>query len=121
MRFMMILYDAPPSPSAEALAKAMEYNKSLQKAGVLLAIHGLSDPSTAARISYSDGKAMVTDGPYAEAKEVIAGYWIIQTRSREEAIEWAKRAPVGNNDIIEVRQIFEMGNSPEDEEGSRRL
>ena len=65
-------------------------------------------------ISFSDGKATVTDGPFSEAKEVIGGYWIIQVRSREEAIEWARRAPMSNNEIIEVRQIHEMGDFPED-------
>ena len=101
MRFMMIVipkgYEtaAPDAvPSAEAVAKMMEYNKSLQKAGVLLALDGLFPPSTGARVSYTDGKATVTDGPFAEAKEAIGGYWIIQVRSREEAIEWAKRAPM---------------------------
>jgi hypothetical protein len=101
-------------PSAEAVAKMMEYNKNLQKAGVLLALDGLLPPSTGARVSYTDGKATVTDGPFAEAKEAIGGYWIIQVRSREEAIEWAKRAPMANNEIIEVRQIHEMGDFPAD-------
>ncbi|QEE29093.1 YciI family protein [Terriglobus albidus] len=121
MRFMMIVIpkgyeSAPPGtiPSAEAVAKMMEYNRSLQKAGVLLALDGLLPPSTGARISYTGGKATVTDGPFAEAKEVIGGYWIIQVRSREEAIEWARRAPMGNNEIIEVRQIQEMSDFPED-------
>lgn len=121
MRFMMIVIpkgyeSAAPNaaPSAEAVAKMMEYNRSLQKAGVLLALDGLRPPSTGARISYTDGKATVTDGPFAEAKEVIGGYWIIQVRSREEAIEWARRAPMGNNEIIEVRQIQEMSDFPED-------
>jgi hypothetical protein len=121
MRFMMIVipkgYEqaAPDAvPSTEAVAKMMEYNKSLQKAGVLLALDGLFPPSTGARVSYSDGKATVTDGPFGEAKEVIGGYWIIQVRSREEAIEWAKRAPMSKNEIIEVRQIHEMGDFPED-------
>ena len=81
-------------PSAEAVAKMMEFNKSLQKSGVLLALDGLLPPSTGARVSYTDGKATVTDGPFADAKEVIGGYWIIQVRSREEAIEWARRAPM---------------------------
>ena len=121
MRFMMIVIpkgyesaapDAMPSP--EAVAKMQEYNQSLQKAGVLLALDGLFPPSTGARISYSDGKASVTDGPFPEAKEVIGGYWIIQASSREEAIEWARRAPMSNNEIIEVRRIFEMGDFPED-------
>ena len=71
-------------------------------------------PSTGARLSYADGTATVTDRPFAEAKEAIGGYWIIQVRSREEAIEWAKRAPMANDEIIEVRQIHEMGDFPED-------
>jgi hypothetical protein len=121
MRFMMMVMprgyesSAPDAvPSAEAVAKMMEYNKSLQQAGVLLALDGLLPPSTGARISFSDGKATVTDGPFAEAKEVIGGYWIIQVRSREEAIEWARRAPMANNEIIEVRQIYEIRDFPED-------
>ncbi len=119
MRFMMLVipkgYEtAPPdaAPSADAVAKMMEYNKNLQKAGVLLALDGLLPPSTASRVSYKDGKATVTDGPFAEAKEGIGGYWIIQVRSREEAIEWARRAPMDNNGIIEVRQIQEMADFP---------
>jgi len=120
MRFMMMVipkgYEsaAPDAvPTAEAVAKMMEYNKALQKAGALLAMDGLFPPSTGARLSYADGKATVTDGPFAEVKEVIGGYWIIQVRSREEAIEWAKRAPM-SNEIIEVRQIHEMSDFPED-------
>jgi hypothetical protein len=121
MRFMMIVipkgYEtaaADAAPSAEAVAKMMEYNKSLQKAGVLLGLDGLFPPSTGARVSYTDGKAAVTDGPFPDAKEAIGGYWIIQVRSREEAIEWARRAPMANNEIIEVRQIYEMGDFPRD-------
>ena len=121
MRFMMMVipkgYEsaAPDTvPSAEAVAKMTEYNKALQRAGVLLALDGLFPPSTGARISYTDGKATVTDGPFAEAKEVIGAYWIIQVRSREEAIEWAKRAPMSDNEVIEVRQIHEMPDFPPD-------
>jgi hypothetical protein len=121
MRFMMMVipkgYEsaAPDAvPSAEAVAKMMEYNRKLQAAGVLLALDGLFPPSTGARVSYADGKATVTDGPFAETKEVIGGYWIIQVRSREEAIEWDKRAPMSNNEIVEVRQIHEMSDFPED-------
>ena len=121
MRFMMIVipkgYETAAGdavPSAEDAAKMMEYNKSLQKAGVLLGLDGLLPPSTGARVSYTDGKATVTDGPFAEAKEAIGGYWIIQARSREEAIEWARRAPMSNKEIIEVRQIFEMSDFPAD-------
>ncbi|HEY6400755.1 MAG TPA: YciI family protein [Blastocatellia bacterium] len=121
MRFMMMVipegYEsaAPDTvPRAEAVAKMTEYNKALQRAGVLLALDGLFPPSTGARISYTDGKATVTDGPFAEAKEVIGAYWIIQVRSREEAIEWAKRAPMSDNEVIEVRQIHEMPDFPDD-------
>ncbi len=121
MRFMMMVIPAgygsaapDASPSAELVAKMMEYNKSLQKAGVLLSLDGLFPPSTGARISYKGGKPRVTDGPFAESKEVVGGYWIIQVPSRDEAIEWAKRAPMQNDDIIEVRQIQEMSDFPED-------
>jgi hypothetical protein len=121
MRFMMIVipqgYESAAAgtvPTAEAVAKMMEYNKSLQKAGILLALDGLHPPSTGARIYHAQGKATVTNGPFAEAKEVIGGYWIIQVNSREEAIEWAKRAPMSDNDVIEVRQIQEMADFPAD-------
>jgi len=121
MRFMMIVIpkgyeNAAPDavPSAEAVAKMMEYNKSLQNAGVLLALDGLFPPSTGARISFASGSATVTDGPFPETKEVIGGYWIIQASSRQEAIEWARRAPMSGNEIIEVRQIHEMSDFPED-------
>jgi hypothetical protein len=114
-RFMMILYpkgyeSAAPDklPDMDAAMRTMEYNMSLQKAGVLLACDGLFPPSAGARISYPGGKATVTDGPFAEAKEAVGGYWILQVRSREEAIEWFKRAPVADGDMIEVRQFFEM-------------
>ena len=123
MRFMMIMipkgYETAEGfmdgvPIVEAAAKMMEYNRSMQKAGVLLALDGLFPPSTGARVSFTEGKATVTDGPFAEAKEVIGGFWIVQARSREEAIEWAKRAPMANNEIVEVRQIHEVSNFPAD-------
>jgi len=121
MRFMMIVIpkgyeEAAPEavPSAEAVARMMEYNKSLQQAGVLLSLDGLLPPSAGARVSFRDGKATVTDGPFAETKEVVGGYWILQVASREEAIEWAKRAPMSNSEIIEVRQIYEMSDFPAD-------
>ena len=117
MRFMMMVipegYEPDAVPTAAALAKMLEYNKALQKAGVLLALDSLFPPSTGARISYADGKPTVTDGPFAETKEVIGSYWIIQVRSREEAIEWARRAPMSNNEVIEVRRIHELPDSSE--------
>jgi hypothetical protein len=121
MRFMLIVIpkgyeNAAPSaaPSADAVAKMMKYNESLKSAGALLALDGLLPPSTGARVSFADGSPKVTDGPFPEVKEPVGGYWMIQARSREEAIEWAKRAPMSANEIIEVRQIQEMSDFPED-------
>jgi hypothetical protein len=101
-------------PDAAAVAAMMKYNESLQKAGVLLALDGLHPPSTGARVSFPGGKPKVTDGPFAEAKEVLGGYWMIQVKSREEAIEWASRCPGSENEVIEVRQVQEMADFPAD-------
>jgi len=121
MRFMMLMipkgYEsaAPDAmPSAEAVAAMMKYNESLKKAGVLLALDGLHPPSTGARVTFPDGKPHVTDGPFAEVKEVLGGYWMIQVRSREEAIEWAKRCPASSNETIEIRQVQELADFPPD-------
>jgi len=101
-------------PDAKAVEAMMKYNESLQKAGVLLALDGLHPPAMGARVSFSGGKPIVTDGPFAEAKEVLGGYWMIQVKSRAEAIEWAKRAPMLDGDIIEVRQVQEISDFPPD-------
>jgi len=101
-------------PDAEAVAAMMKYNESLQKAGVLLALDGLHPPSMGARVSFPGGKPKVTDGPFAEAKEVVGGYWMIQVKSKEEAIEWASRCPAGDNEVIEVRQVQELSDFPAD-------
>ena len=121
MRFMMLMIpkgyeSAAPGtmPDAKAVEAMMKYNEALQKAGVLLALDGLHPPSMGARVSFEGGKPKVTDGPFAEAKEVLGGYWMIQVRSREEAIEWAKRCPGGPNEIIEIRQVQEMADFPAD-------
>ena len=121
MRFMMLVIpkgyeNAAPGtmPDAKAVEKMMKYNESLQRAGVLLALDGLHPPSMGARVNFHDGKPTVTDGPFSEAKEVLGGYWMIQVKSREEALEWAKRAPMSNNEIIEVRQVVEMAEFPPD-------
>jgi hypothetical protein len=119
MRFMMLMLpkgyeNAKPGtlPDAKAIARMMKYNESLQKAGVLLALDGLHPPSMGARVSFPSGKAKVTDGPFAEAKEVIGGYWIIQVKSKAEALEWASRCPGSDNEVIEVRQMLEMSDFP---------
>jgi hypothetical protein len=121
MRFMMLMipkgYEkAKPGtmPDAKAVSAMMKYNESLQKAGVLLALDGLHPPSMGARVSFSGGKPQVTDGPFAEAKEIVGGYWMIQVKSREEAIEWAKRCPGSENEIIEIRQVQEFSDFPAD-------
>src|SRR5207249_9306818 len=80
----------------------------------LLALDGLHPPSMGARVSFSGGKPKVTDGPFAEAKEIVGGYWMIQVKSREEAIEWAKRCPGSENETIEIRQVQEFSDFPAD-------
>ena len=121
MRFMMLMipkgYEtaAPGAmPDAKGVAAMMKYNESLQKAGVLLALDGLHPPSMGARVSFSGGKPKVSDGPFAEAKEVLGGYWMIQVKSKEEAVEWASRCPASDNEVIEVRQVQEMSDFPAD-------
>lgn len=121
MRFMMLVIpkgyeSATPDtmPDAAQVAEMMKYNESLANAGVLLALDGLQPPSAGARVSFAGGKPKVTDGPFAEAKECVGGYWMIQVKSREEAIEWAKRAPMSDNEIIEVRGVHEMEDFPAD-------
>ena len=119
MKFMMLMipkgYEkAEPGamPSAEAVSAMMKYNESLEKAGVLAALDGLHPPSEGVRVSFAGGKPSVTDGPFAETKEVIGGYWMIQVKSKEEAIEWAKRCPASQNEGIEVRQVQEFSEFP---------
>jgi hypothetical protein len=99
-------------PSVEAVTAMTKYNEELTTAGVLLAVDGLHPPSTGVRVSFPDGKATVTDGPFAEAKEVIGGYWLIDVKSKEEAVEWAKRCPGGEREVVEVRPVFEMDDFP---------
>jgi hypothetical protein len=120
MRFMMLMipkgYEtAPPGTMPEdqkAIDAMMAYNESLQKAGVLISADGLHPPSMGARVSFKGGKPKVTDGPFAEAKEVLGGYWIIDVPSRADAIAWASRCPGSDNEIVEVRQIQEIGDFP---------
>jgi hypothetical protein len=116
MRFMMFMIpnisDDDWMPSVEAVEAMSKYNEELTKAGVLLALDGLHPPGAGARVSFPGGKATVTDGPFAEAKEMIGGYWLIDVKSREEAIEWAKRVPAADGPVVEVRQIFELEDFP---------
>jgi len=119
MRFMLLMipkgYEkAEPTalPSPEMIAEMMKYNEALTKAGVLLSLDGLHPPSKAVRLTFAAGKATVTDGPFAEAKEAVGGYWLIQVKSREEAVQWASRCPAQDGDVIEVRQVQDMADFP---------
>ena len=126
MRFMMFMYpeieerewlggESDSAVTAEQVAAMGRYNEELRRAGMLLALDGLHPPgSDGATVAFdADGASTVTDGPYAEAKEVVGGYWVIQARSKEEAVEWASRCP-GENCRIEVRRVFELEDFPQD-------
>src|SRR5712692_2229742 len=115
MRFMMLMiplgYEtAPPDVKLdpERVSAMMKYNEALKDAGVLITLDGLHPPSMGARVSFATGEPVVTDGPFTEAKEVLGGYWMIEVKSREEAIAWAKKCPASENEIIEIRQVQEM-------------
>ncbi|MGV8839845.1 MAG: YciI family protein [Bauldia sp.] len=122
MRFMMLMIPAGYETAApgtmptdvDAVSAMMKYNESLQRAGVLLAADGLHPPSSGVRVSFKGGKPKVVDGPFAEAREVLGGYWMIDVKSREEAIEWAKRCPGSDTEVIEVRQVQEMSDYSDD-------
>jgi hypothetical protein len=120
MRFMMLMFPSEKAekgamPDAKSVETMMKYNEDLAKAGVLLSLDGLHPTSQGARITWDEaGKPIVTDGPFAESREVIGGYWIIQVKSRDEAIEWARRVPAFDARKVELRQIFEMTDFPAD-------
>ncbi len=124
MRFMMLMIPsvyqgkegqtiaADFSPSAEDVAEMTKYNEELARAGVLIGLDGLHPTLKGARISFHDGKARVTDGPFIEAKDVLGGYWLINVKSKEEAISWARRCPAQDGDVIDIRQVFELSEFP---------
>ena len=121
MRFMMLMiqlgYEAAPPDvklDPERVAAMMRYNEALKDAGVLITLDGLHPPSMGARVSFPHGKPVVTDGPFTESKEVLGGYWMIEVASRQEAIDWAKKCPASENEIIEIRQVQEMSDFPPD-------
>lgn len=121
MRFMMLMipkgYEkaAPGTmPDPKRVAAMMDYNESLKKAGVLITLDGLHPPSVGARVSFSGGKPTVVDGPFIESKEVLGGYWMIQVESKQEAVDWASRCPASENETIEIRQVQEFSEFPED-------
>jgi hypothetical protein len=124
MRFMMFIYPKAQGktggnagdwmPPAEAVAAMTKYNDELTKAGVLLSLDGLHSPDQAVRVQFPSGKPpVVTDGPFTEAKEMIGGYWVLDVKSQDEAVEWAKRCPIGEGAAeLELRQVFEMSDFP---------
>jgi predicted lactoylglutathione lyase len=121
MRFMMLMIpkgyesaDENEMPPADHVAEMMKYNEELQKAGILLSIDGLRPPAAGARVSFDTGKPVVTDGPFAEVKECLGGYWMIDVKDQATAIEWAKKCPGTPNEVIEIRQVQEMEDFPED-------
>lgn len=112
MRFMLFVKgnevtEGGAMPDEETLAAMTSYNEELAKAGVLLDLAGLQPTSKGALIAYSGKKRTITDGPFTEAKEVVAGYWLLETKTKDEAIEWAKRVPFEEG-VVELRQVFEL-------------
>lgn len=118
MRFVMFMYpgikEEDWEPSAADVEAMGRYNEELRRAGMLLSLDGLHPPGEGARVTFSADANTVTDGPFAEAKEVVGGYWLIQARSKEEAVEWARRCPANEGDMIEVRRVFEREDFPQD-------
>jgi hypothetical protein len=121
MRFMLLVIpkayekaDANFVPPADLVAKMTKFNNSLGEAGVLLSLDGLHPPATGTRVTFGGGKPRTIDGPFTESKELIGGYWMIQVRSKGEAVERARRAPMLDGDVIEVRQVQEMSEFPPD-------
>jgi hypothetical protein len=110
--------EAGVPPKWELIEATMRFNEEMVKAGVMVAAEGLHPSSTGARVRFDHGKRSVVDGPFTETKELIGGFWLIQVKSREEAIEWVKRCPVGDDGVseIEIRQVIEMSDLPEDDE-----
>jgi hypothetical protein len=115
MRFMMIMFPGSYAsnqpgniPDVKHFEEMGKYNEQLQKAGVLLALDGLTPPSIGAQVTFKSGKSKVSDGPFPEAKEVVGGYWMIEVKSREEALQWASRIPGTDNERVEVRQVAEL-------------
>lgn len=122
MRFMMLMIphgyetavpDAVEGLDPERVEQMSSFNQSMEAAGVLRDMNGLHPPSDGARVSFAGGRPLVTDGPFVETKEVLGGYWIIEVASKEEAIEWARRCPASENEVIEIRRIQEMSDYSE--------
>ena len=121
MQFMLLMIPADyetaapgTMPDADAVAAMMKYNEELQAAGVLQSLNGLHPPSAGVRVSFAGGRPLVTEGPFTQTTETLGGYWLIDVESRDAAIDWAKRCPAADNEVIEIRQIYEMDDFPPD-------
>lgn len=124
MRFMMLMIPAVYqgvagrkagadfTPSAGDVENMMKFNEELAKSGALISLDGLRPPTQGARVSFGGGKVHVSEGAAMESKNVLGGYWMISVKSKEEALNWAKRVPAANGDVVEVRQVFEMDDFP---------
>ena len=122
MRFMVLMIpevyqggkkvDPHFAPPTDKLEKMGRFNDELKKAVKLLSLDGLQPITKGARVAFAGGKSTVTDGPYVEAKEVLGGYWMIEAKSKEEVVNWMKRCPADDGDVIEIRQVFEMSDFP---------
>jgi len=108
------------TPDAEMMAEMGKFNDELRKAGALLSVDGLQPLTTGARLAFSGGKASVTDGPVVEAKEVVGGYWLLQAKSKQQVVDWMKRCPAQDDDVIEIRQVAEMSDFPADVQAAAR-
>ena len=130
MRFMMLMipkvYQGPEgrkaaasfNAGAEVVEAMLKYNQRLEEAGALISLDGLSPPAGATRISFSNGKATVTDGPQIESNDALGGYWMIDVKSRQEAIEWARQIPAQEGDVVEIRQVLEVSDFPAEVQGA---
>jgi hypothetical protein len=119
MRFMMLVKASKDSeagklPTKELIAAMGAFNEGMARAGVMLAGEGLHPSSKGTRVTYTGGKRLMTDGPFAETKELLAGFWMIQVKSKAEALEWASRVPFTHGEVVEVRQVFEASDFPAD-------
>jgi hypothetical protein len=119
MRFMMLVKASKDSeagklPTKELVAAMGAFNEGMARAGVMLAGEGLHPSSKGTRVTYTGGKRLMTDGPFAETKELLAGFWMIQVNSKAEALEWASRVPFTHGEVVEVRQVFEASDFPAD-------
>jgi hypothetical protein len=126
MRFMMLVKanadsEAGALPSSEAIAEMGRYNDQLINAGVLLAAEGLQSSAKGHRVKFTKGKQVVTDGPFSETKELLAGFWLIDVKSRQEALAWAKKIPFQDGEEVEVRQVFEASDFPVDSVSEEHL